>query len=307
MRAVTLALLFLALGSLAGADDVFTQKPVVPPTVERGAEPAKTPAVADTGWDAKFSAGPVPLWVWGADINKTYFIRKTFDAPGVTAAKVKFTADNHVRLYLNGKLAGSCDEWQDGAEADVTTLLKDKGNEFVAEVTNDGGPAGFVLKLVTTGPKDATNYLVSDESWTAAAKKDAQGVAAKKIAKYGEQPWGNVFQTAMVQPGSKVPANTFVTLPGFKVEKLFTVPKAQLGSWFRSPPTTRADSSPAIRRRRTGPHHAGQGGHGRGDEGREDPGERHRGTGAVVAQGRTVRRVQRRSRQRAVPRHVLEE
>jgi chemotaxis receptor (MCP) glutamine deamidase CheD len=28
-----------------------------------------------------------------------------------------------------------------------------------------------------------------------------------------------------------VPANTFVTLPDFKVERIFTVPKATLGSW----------------------------------------------------------------------------
>ena len=240
MRTTTLALFSLALCSLAGAEDAFTQKPTVPATVERGAEPPKAPAVADTGWDAKFSVGPAPLWVWGADPDTKYFLKKSFDAKGVTAAKVKFSADNHVKLYLNGKLAGSCDEWQDGEKADVTKLLKAEGNEFVAEVWNAGGPSGFVLKLVAADDKGATKYVVSDESWTAAVKQDGKGVAVKKIAKYGEQPWGNVFNAAMAQPGSKVPANTFVTLPGYKVEKLFTVPRDEkkagkvtpgLGSW----------------------------------------------------------------------------
>src|SRR5207248_5563122 len=103
----------------------------------------------------------------------------------------------------------TCDEWENGAEADVTKLLKAEGNEFVAEVWNDDGPSGFVLKLVMTTDKGETKYVVSDESWMAAEKKEGKGVAAKKIAKYGDQPWGNVFQTAVAQPGSKVPAGTF--------------------------------------------------------------------------------------------------
>src|SRR5262245_32684838 len=228
MRTTALALLALCLASFAGAQDTFTQKPTVAPSVAAGETP-KAPPVAAVGWDDKFSAGPAPLWVWGADPDKKYYLRKTFDGTATTA-KVKFSADNHVKLYLNGKLVGTCDEWQDGAEADVTKLLKGEKDEFVAEVWNDGGPSGFVLKLVMA-EKAGTKYVVSDETWTASEKKGEKGVAVKKIAKYGEQPWGNVFQTAMVQPGSKVPANTFVTLPGFKVEKLFTVPKDKLGSW----------------------------------------------------------------------------
>src|SRR5262245_1543029 len=117
MRTLTLALLALGLASVAAADDDFSQKPMIPPTVERGADPSVVPvATAQTGWDAKFSAGPTPLLVWGADPDKKYFLKVSFDAPGITAAKVKFSADNHVKLSLNGKLVGQCDEWQDGAE-----------------------------------------------------------------------------------------------------------------------------------------------------------------------------------------------
>jgi putative heme-binding domain-containing protein len=229
MRKLLLASLPLALCALAGAADTFTQKPAVAPSVDRGAEAPKVAPAPDTGWAARFSKGPAPAWIWGADPNKTYFLKKTFDGRAATA-RVKFSADNHVKLYLNGTLVGSCDEWQDGAEANVTKLLKDKGNELVAEVSNDGGPSGFVLKLVMANGR-ATRYVVSDQTWTAAEKKGAPGAAAKRVAKYGDQPWGNVFQAAVAQGGSKVPANTFVTLPGFQVEKLFTVPKGELGSW----------------------------------------------------------------------------
>jgi putative heme-binding domain-containing protein len=229
MRTTALSLLTL-LCSVAAAQDVFTQKPTVAPSLVVSEAPKPETAVKQAGWEERFAAGPKPLWIWGNDPNTRYYLRKSFDGTGA-AARVKYTADNHMRLYLNGKEVGQCDEWQDGAEADVTKLLKEKGNELVAEVWNDGGPSGFALKLVIVPEKGEVKYLVSDETWTAAEKPDGKAVAVKKIAKYGDQPWGNVFQAAITQPGSKVPPGTFQVLPGFKIEKLFTVPKNQLGSW----------------------------------------------------------------------------
>ncbi|HEY1187288.1 MAG TPA: c-type cytochrome, partial [Gemmata sp.] len=89
-----------------------------------------------------------------------------------------------------------------------------------------------VLKLAMTDDKGHTKYVVSDESWVAAEKKGAAEVKVKKIGTYGDGPWGKVFDSSgAALAGSKVPANTFVTLPGFQVEKLFTVPAKQLGSW----------------------------------------------------------------------------
>ncbi len=232
MRTTTLTLLSWALCTLARADDTFTQKPTVAPTVERGEVPKPVPVeVVSTEWSKRFDGGPVPLWVWGATPTKNYVLRTEFAATGVKAARLKMSADNHVTLFLNGKQVSVSDEWKDGAEADVTSLIKDK-NELVAEVKNDGGVAGFVFKLAMVNDKGDVKYVVSDESWLAAEKQGVKAVIAKKIATYGDGPWGKVFEaSAAAQPGSKVPANTFVALPGFKVEKLFTVPKATLGSW----------------------------------------------------------------------------
>ncbi|MCE9562291.1 MAG: c-type cytochrome [Planctomycetes bacterium] len=233
MRTTALTLLLAALGTIASAEDVFTQKPTVAPSVERGETPKPPkadPAVADIA--KVFDAGPVPLWIWGADNNKKYFIRTEFAAAGVKAAKLKVTADNHVVLFVNGKQVAASDEWKDAAEADVTKLLKAEGNEIVAEVTNDGGAAGMVFKLAMTTEKGETKYVVSDETWTASEKKGGEGAKAKKTGKYGDTPWGKVFDGAVATVGgNKVPSGTFVTLPGYQVEKLFTVPKPVLGSW----------------------------------------------------------------------------
>lgn len=232
MRTVTLALLALGAVSLARADEPFTQKPVVAPAVERGEAPKPAPVdLAATEWAKRFDGGPTPLWIWGATPTKNYTLRTEFTAANAKGARVKVSADNRVVLFLNGKQVAASDEWQEPAEADVTTLLKEK-NELVAEVRNAGGVAGVVLKLAVVDDKGNTKYVVSDETWLATEKKGAPEAKAKKIGTYGDQPWGKVFDNAVAaQSGSKVPANTFVTPPGFKVEKLFTVPAKQLGSW----------------------------------------------------------------------------
>jgi putative heme-binding domain-containing protein len=232
MRITVFSLLVLALAAPARAEDAFTQKPTVAPSVGRGEVPKAPAAEPPTGdWTKRFAAGPVPLWVWGATSEKDYVFRKEFTAGGVKAARLLVAADNHAVVLLNGKPVAASDEWAQPTEADVTKLLKDK-NELVVEGRNDDGPAGLVFKLAMTDDKGATRYVVSDESWTAAEKKGAAEAKVKKVATYGEQPWGKVFEAATAAPsGSKVPDNTFVVLPGFQVEKLFTVPKQTLGSW----------------------------------------------------------------------------
>src|SRR5262249_7120583 len=172
MRLAAFVLLAAAC-SLAAAQDVFTQKPVVAPSVAVGESP-KPGAAGQEGWAERFGGGPNPLWIWGADKAPRYFLRKSFDGTA-TAAKVKYTADNHVKLFLNGKEVGQCDEWQDGAEADVTKLLKPEGNELLAEVWNDDGPSGFVLKLALVTDKGQTKYVVSDDTGTSSEKEGEKG------------------------------------------------------------------------------------------------------------------------------------
>ncbi len=220
----------LALCSVASAQDTFTQKPTVAPSVPRGETAAPKVDARAAEWAKRFDAGPNPLWIWGDTPDKNYTLRKEFSAAGAKGARVKVSADNHVVLFLNGKQVAASDEWAEPAEADVTKLLQEK-NELVAEVRNAGGVAGFVCKLAIENAKGETQYVVSDETWTASEKKGGKTAKVKRIGSYGDAPWGKVFDSAAAVGNSKVPANTFVTLPGFKVEKLFSVPKDKLGSW----------------------------------------------------------------------------
>jgi putative heme-binding domain-containing protein len=228
MRVIATLILLATVGA-AGVADVFTQPPTVAPSVERGAAPA-TQQILPPSWTQKFTAGQTPLWIWGADTNKRYLLQKEFTAAGVKAAKLRVTCDNHVKLSLNNVVVANSDEWQTPVEADVTGHLKAGANVLVADVRNDGGAAGFVLKLVMETDKGMIS-VVSDLSWTAAEKRGARPGPVKKTGTYGEKPWGSVFDQAQAASTARVPPNTFEITPGFKVEKLFTVPRNELGSW----------------------------------------------------------------------------
>lgn len=226
--ALSCAAALLASAAAPAEDEkVFTQQPTVAPAQVQG---KTAPAPEEARPPQKlFTEGPVPLWIWGADINRRYYLRKEFPG-GSTAARLKTTCDNRLTLFLNGQEVARSDTWQEPVEVDVQKYLKPDKNVLLVEVVNDGGAAGFVLKLAMTIPKGEARYVVSDESWQAAEKKDADNwVAVKKIAKLGDAPWKDVFSKSAASPGTLT--NVFQVLPGFQVERLFTVPKEKLGSW----------------------------------------------------------------------------
>ncbi len=210
------------------AADVFTQKPELAPTVLKDAVPVERPKPTTAEWPKRFAAAPATGWIWGADIKKPYCLSKTFAANGAKEARVRVTCDNTFVLFVNGKQVAASTEWQQAVEADVKLAAGD--NLIEVEVTNEGATGGFVLQLVTD---KAEVSVATDATWTATGKRgDKDGAKARQVAKYGDGPWGKVLDGDGAQVGgSKILANTFVVLPGFQVEKLFTVPAKELGSW----------------------------------------------------------------------------
>lgn len=186
---------------------------------------ASSKQVETTDWA---TAGPMAHWIWGQDDNKRYFARKTFQ--GGSAAKLVTSCDNRVTIRINGQTVLQADDWQVAATADVQKYVRTGDNLLEAEISNEGGPAGFVLKLALTGADGKTQYVVTDTSWQLAESREATtGSAPRLVAKYGAGPWGDVFRPGAASAGSSNPH--FQLLPGFRVERLFTVPKEQLGSW----------------------------------------------------------------------------
>jgi putative heme-binding domain-containing protein len=203
----------------------FTQKPELAETTGQPSSPAATQSTElAANW---VTQGPAPSWIWGADANKKYVVRKSF-AGGVKAARLKASCDNVMTIRINGHEVLRSSEWQSPVEADVQQFLKAGDNLLEAEIANQGGVAAFVLKLALVSADGTTRHVVSDDSWQIAETGDAQNWGQPRIvAKYGSGPWGDVL-TAKAADAER---GRFNLLPGFQVERLFTVPKEKLGSW----------------------------------------------------------------------------
>ncbi|HET6424553.1 MAG TPA: c-type cytochrome [Planctomycetaceae bacterium] len=200
------------------AGEMFTQAAEIAPTIHDSGTPVEPTAPLPAGVNAE--------WIWGANDDKTYFVKTTFTG-GSKSARLRAAADNSTVLFLNGKKVGDNDSWNTPSEFDVQKFLKDGENELLAEVKNAGGPAGFLAVLTLVRPDGKVDAVITNKSWKVAESRDAKDwVAVRSVGKYGDQPWGEVLTASA--GGDR---GLFNTLPGYKVEKLFTVPKDVLGSW----------------------------------------------------------------------------
>ncbi len=215
-----------AIGHAAETADgkLYTQIPEVAPAAGQPV-PAATD---DPGAKKPITEGPLPVWIWGADTNKKYVVRKTFQGTA-QFARLRAACDNTMTLYVNGQKVGSSDNWAEPVEVEVKQHLKAGENVLEAEIANVDGIAGFVARLSLIGRDGTNRYIVTDDTWQVADSRDSkQTVAAKVVAKLGDHPGGKPF---LGEIDTSTAREVFNLLPGFQVERLFTVPKETLGSW----------------------------------------------------------------------------
>lgn len=220
-----LACAWAGLATNAFAQGVVTQ---IPEIIE-SQSPDKAPdAPAAKNTKADFGKGEVPRWIWGASPALQYAMTRDFDVALPATAVCRFTCDNEVKLFINGKEVGRSSEWQAPVTKDISSLLKTGKNSIRAEVANEGGTAGFAFKLILSTNKGANQFVVSDDSWSISElKKPANVQKPKIIGKMGDGPWGNVFSNSGGATGNQV----FQLPNGFQIERLFTVNKETHGSW----------------------------------------------------------------------------
>ena len=221
---------------------IYTQAPEVVESLARATEskpaekPVAKPVEPKKSTQIDFSAGPKPEWIWGvkpAGLTDRFYFRTQFTG-GVKSATVIATCDNSLTIYINGKSVASHGSWETPVTKDVTKSIKDGLNDLTVEGVNSGGPAGLVLKLVLVRKDGKRDDIVTNKAWTASRKKDEEGTPVVTLGKLGIAPWRNVFanpRPAAFSLTSRTPRGVFNVLPGFQVEKLFTVPKGELGSW----------------------------------------------------------------------------
>jgi putative heme-binding domain-containing protein len=199
-----------------------------------------------------FSTHAEPQWLWlskpARDGEKVTF-RKKFTLPegAVAAATLLYTCDNGAEAELNGQALPRNPDWHKATMADVTRQLRAGENEIVIHATNKGSAAGLVATLSVESGGAKRVVLETDATWEATPTGAQAWKPAVVIAKYGEKPWGQALRPrkAAAKDAEKprrgaaevaLEASEIVTLPGFKAERLYVVPKEEQGSWVALTP-----------------------------------------------------------------------
>ena len=206
------------------------------------------------GIKGKAGAGPAWIWAGKAQPNQVVYFRKAIDLKyRVVSAKLYGTCDNQMAVYINGREAIASDTWEAPVFREVTDLFVSPTkldspvrNVIAVKARNTDGAAGLLLKIVMENPKKETVTLVTDGTWRASDQTakgwsevnfdDAAWSTATVVAKLGAKPWDKINETALQGiVKQKAPTATPIELikvkKDFKVELLYSVPRATQGSW----------------------------------------------------------------------------
>ncbi|MBK7874938.1 MAG: DUF1080 domain-containing protein [Planctomycetes bacterium] len=225
-------------------------------------EPDAAPS-AETG--PKPRAERVPQWIWSRSEAREHDVaafRRAFELRAApTRAHLRGTFDNHARVFVNGALVATDDEWESPIDVDVADHLHAGANELALVAKNDGGPAGVWCELVVDGERGRLLRLVTDASWSASTLADVAAYDAWTPSAFdaraagsahaehelGQGDWGTTglagdlaalagaaaATTNAPEPvEERAASGDTLTLPeGFRAELLYSVPKAREGSW----------------------------------------------------------------------------
>ena len=157
-------------------------------------------------------------WIWHPEGNPAEavppgkrFFRRAFNVEigsSIKSARFAITADNSFTCWVNGRQAGTGNDYKRVFEIDVASLLKPGQNLLAIEAENGGNspnPAGLIGSLtvhygdgrILTVLTDKTweSTLTAKGNWIALAAPDKTWISAKEIGPLGMRPWGEIGQT----------------------------------------------------------------------------------------------------------------
>lgn len=179
-------------------------------------------------------------WIWAAKnnvSNQQVWLRGSFEVAKLPAkAELVASADNHCKVWVNGKEVGGTDDWEQPLRANLNGVLKAGRNTIAVLARNDSGVAAIVLR-VNAGKavlaETNAGWKVSDaapaKGWEATAFDDAKWEKATVVQKYGTGPWGDVLGNAKKTPVAA--ADELILAPGFKADLVHLVPRGSQGTW----------------------------------------------------------------------------
>ncbi len=181
-----------------------------------------------------------PAWIWPSKTSKngekvTMKAEFTADAD-IKTATISLSCDNSAKVFINGVQAGESSDWNEPMlNVNVKASLRPGVNEIRVEGKNNDGIAALVAKLSIAYAAGKKQTVETDATWLGAPAGSATFAPVVVIQKYGDGPWGRILD-GVAKGGGKsggavLAADALQLPPDFKGELLYTVPKAEQGSW----------------------------------------------------------------------------
>ncbi|MEI9896785.1 MAG: hypothetical protein WDN28_23740 [Chthoniobacter sp.] len=190
-----------------------------------------------------------PQWIWSqqhaTDKEKEIFRKKFTVAGEIKSATLALTCDNAATATLNGQAVLENPDWMQPSHGEVAKSLRPGENELVIEGRNNTGAAALLASLTIVTADGKKQLVETGPDWETAKPGTTEFHPVVIIAKYGDKPWGAIFdapprkaqtagqagRAAAAQQTAVADPATLAVPPGFKVELLYTVPKETQGSW----------------------------------------------------------------------------
>jgi hypothetical protein len=149
-------------------------------------------------------------WIWNNEsIRRTKsdirLFRREVTLPAtqkISSAMALFSADNHYRLTINGKVLGGSSDWQNPRAIDVTTALRPGPNSILVHAKNnlDDGPsqaAGLIGKMLIAYEDGSSQTIVTNADWQSITSPNSLlSKPVLVIGAHGIPPWGEVKTNA---------------------------------------------------------------------------------------------------------------
>ncbi len=190
-------------------------------------------------------------WIWPtkpATANQKAWFRKEFNfkKSAAVTARLFVSADNEFRLFLNGEQIAAGNEWTAPTFVNVGSKLLEGRNVIAVDAKNDGGNAAALMVKLEIDSGRAVQVIGTDATWKTSEKaptgwqkpefNDSSWTKPVVLAQLGGAPWTSVNEKSLqaaanVKPPEATPVERLRVAKGFKVERLYSVPKDEQGSW----------------------------------------------------------------------------
>jgi putative heme-binding domain-containing protein len=183
--------------------------------------------------------GEPPHWIWAhaeSRDGEAVVLRKRFEVERQTSwIRGSLRADNSAVVSIGGVVVARNDAWWEPTSFEVRHVLAPGPHELVIEASNEGSIGAVLGEWSFDDDAQPRVRLWTDSTWEATLAEGSRARPAHSFGPLGAQPWASAeaaMKGAAKQVDEPLPDPSRFTLPeGFQAQLVYTVPRAQQGSW----------------------------------------------------------------------------